>query len=123
MKLNILGAAISDQLTGVSWSTYGRESEGKNPVTKTKIVLIWASIFDPEPLSDWLNLDIIALKRPAGQRIIQFLLDLFKFTQESDSHSFHILYILKSKFTFLWSDHLQKQRCGHNVSTLILAVW
>ena len=62
-------------------------------MTKSKILLIGPGISDPEPLPDWLNLDILALKRPAGQRIIQFLLDPSEFTLESAP-------ILSTYFTF-----------------------
>lgn len=62
-------------------------------MTKYKILLIEPSISDPELLPDWLNLDILALKRPAGQRLIQLLLDRSTFTLESDP-------ILSTYFTF-----------------------
>lgn len=43
-------------------------------MTNPKILLIVWSGSDPEPPSD-LNLDILALKIPSGQKIIQLLLD------------------------------------------------
>lgn len=58
-----------------------------------KIVLVAPSISDPELLPVWLNLDILAVKRPAGQRIIQLLLDESKFTLVCPL-SFHILWYM-----------------------------
>lgn len=90
MKLNILGVAVSDQLTGAVAASVWQGIRGWE---KSKILLIECSISDPELLPGWLDLDILALKRQAGQRIIQLLLDQSKFTLESAP-------ILSTYFTF-----------------------
>lgn len=87
MKSNIRVLAISDQLIGgVAASIWqGIRSQCLSFIFS----LIESSVSDP----DWLNLDILVLQRPAGQRTIQLLLDPSAFTLKSAP-------ILSTYFTF-----------------------
>ena len=92
---------IKYSLSGHLWQTHwcccssqrmaGNQSAGSQWLRLS--TLIGLSVSSPELLPDWLNLDILALNRPAGQRIFQLLLDQSKFTLESAP-------ILSTYFTF-----------------------
>lgn len=63
----------------------------------TKILTYWAPGFLP----DWLNLDILALKKTSGPEDRSVALGAVKVYSRVCPHSFHILHIFMSKFARL----------------------
>lgn len=88
MPLNPVWEAVAE-----NWPIYGGKSWSGKPKTKSQVLHSGISLSDPEPLAHCLNLDIRAVQRQTGQRIIQLLLDRSTFILKSAS-------ILSTYFTF-----------------------
>ena len=97
MKLNILVLAFSVQLTGgVAASIYGRKSEGREPMTNSKVFLIGSNVSLPET-SAW----YFSSWKTSRQEDHSVALGSVCVYSRVCPHSFHILHIFTSKFTWL----------------------